>query len=153
MVDCVMKAINKNVPFYRLRLNVLINHSFKTIGCVPILLIILLSTSSGPKIPKIAYSSSANDMAKVELKLYENGKYLLDIRPLGEGEILKYKGRYTQSDSNFELHFKKNKNVNLIFQSDPQICKDPVNINNQSITLPKANKTICIWGIVCIKTK
>lgn len=102
-----------------------------------------------PKMVK-TFISSGNDLASIQLKIYDNHKYSMDIRPLGEGEILKYKGRWKIEGEKYELRFKKKHDLKTIFERKIPGCTKAEIVKNKIFFPVKAND-ICIWGITCVE--
>ena len=107
------------------------------------------SFRGSPKMVK-TFISSGNDLASIQLTLYDNHKYIMDIRPLGEGEILKYKGRWKIEGEKYRLRFKKKHDLKTIFDRKIPGCTKAEIVKNKIFFPVKAND-ICIWGIACVE--
>jgi len=118
---------------------------------------ISLSSCASPKI--LSYQSGGNDVAKIELDVRRNHKFVLHFQDLGERPPKKYrfKGSWKDKKEHLYLSFRLDRkglpNINALF--DPRLTDHQTVriLDPQSVQFKKSLKTIYIWGVPCVKTE
>ncbi len=95
------------------------------------------------------YTSVGNDIADVNLKIFSNNKYLLEIDVLGENTDVKMKGRWVEVSDEYVLDFKTPSKAKSFFDTHKKIGCESTKIKDKHISFPKKAAEICIWQILC----
>lgn len=109
------------------------------------------------KIEKTHYKSLGNGVADIDLKLFENNTFVLDIKSIPQPESkekafkIYEKGTYTKEGKWFVLTFIKPKfSVESIFDTSFSTQGD-FEIEGEKVKINSEKDGIMIWGIFCEK--
>lgn len=109
-----------------------------------------------PEKKKVQFSfvSEGNDLAEIELVLYNNNQFVLLFKDLERQHQNRWKGRWKKTDKSYTLTFSsfRNPDLEILFpkrEGDTDIIVQDKN----KVTIREFVKGIWIWGIYCKRSE
>lgn len=105
----------------------------------------------------LSYQSAGNGVANIYLGLYENHRFIFEVKPvstkIGEKARRKEIGTYTEVENAYILEFPKKSNFELQALFDDELDDAYEILDDQRVKIQKDSKLFYLWGILIEKHK